>query len=152
MEVELLGFGHHRQWDFHNCFDPECQRRLLSHWYHRNAQWQIDHRPASPSTSIPGNEPYTVDNLVFLGPGPRLTTHGFGFSMSDGSYSNPFYASFLPTPEYLELFSMPAIGHTELAVAFSAMPVSTPEAAAFAVPFGAIILLSGLAYRQRMRR
>lgn len=103
-------------------------------------------------TSIPGNEPFTVDNLVFLGPGPQLTKDGFGFSISDGNFSNPFYADFLPTPEYLEFFSMPGIGYTELPVVFSASPVAVPEPATFALIFGALILLSVFAYRQRVWR
>jgi hypothetical protein len=102
-------------------------------------------------TSIPGNEPYTVDNLVFLGPGPQLTKNGFGFSIADGNYSNPFYADFLPKPEYLEFFSMPGIGHTELPVVFSATPVAVPEPATLTLVFGALSLLSGFVYRQRIR-
>src|SRR5438309_1619096 len=35
-------------------------------------------------TAIPGNEPFAVDNLIFLGPGPQLTKNGFGFSTADG--------------------------------------------------------------------
>ena len=101
-------------------------------------------------TSIPGNEPYTVDNLVFIGPGPQLTKSGFGFSISGGNYSNPFYADFLPTPEYLEFFSMPGIGHTELPVVFSAAPVAVPEPATVTLVFGAL-LLSGFVYRQPIR-
>ena len=85
-------------------------------------------------TWIPGNEPYAVDNLVFAGPGPQLTKAGLGFALADGSYSNPFYADFLPTPEYLEFYSMPGSdSSTELAVAFFATPVSTPEPATFAL-------------------
>src|SRR5947208_2449377 len=30
----------------------------------------------APGTSIPGNEPYTVDDLVFLGPEAQLTSDG----------------------------------------------------------------------------
>ena len=81
-------------------------------------------------TSIPGNEPFTVDNLVFPGPGPQLTSHGFGFSISNGDFSNPFYADFLPTPGYLEFLSIqPTNGgsdHTELPIQFSATPVPEP--------------------------
>ena len=85
-------------------------------------------------TWIPGNEPYAVDNLVFVGPGPQLTKAGFGFALADGTYSNPFYADFLPTPGYLEFYSMPdSDSSTELAVNFSATPVSTPEPATFAL-------------------
>jgi hypothetical protein len=85
-------------------------------------------------TWIPGNEPYEVDNLVFKGPGPQLTKAGFGFTLADGTYSNPFYADFLPTPEYLEFYSMPnSDSSTELEVAFSATVVSTPEPGTFAL-------------------
>jgi hypothetical protein len=101
----------------------------------------------TPGTSIPGNEPYTVDDLVFPGPGPQLTSHGFGFSVSGGSYSNPFYADFLPTPGYLEFFSTPpfisgagAEGHTELSIQFSAVPVPVPEPATYVVILGALVL------------
>ena len=94
-------------------------------------------------TPIPGNEPYTVDNLIFPGPGPQLTSHGFGFSTSGGDFSNPFYADFLPEPGYLEFFSMPAApgdGHTELSVQFSAAQVAVPEPA----PLGTIAVVLAL--------
>ena len=100
----------------------------------------------APGTSIPGNQPYTVDDLVFLGPGPQLTSHGFGFSLADGTYTNPFYAGFLPTPGYLEFFStppftggMPSPGSSELPVQFSATPVSIPEPATWGLILGALI-------------
>lgn len=95
----------------------------------------------APGTSIPGNEPYTVDDLIYLGPGPQLTSNGFGFSLSDGTFSNPFFADFLPTPEYLEFFSIPGIGHTELAARFSATPVTTPEPVTFALILGALVVV-----------
>jgi len=98
----------------------------------------------APGTSIPGNEPYRVDDLLFLGPGPQLTSNGFGYSLSDGTFSNPFFADFLPTPEYLEFFSIPGIGNTELAARFSATPVTTPEPATFALVFGALVAVSVL--------
>jgi hypothetical protein len=101
-------------------------------------------------TWIPGNEPYAVDNLVFTGPGPQLTKAGFGFALADGTYSNPFYADFLPTPEYLEFYSMPASeSSTELAVAFSATPVSTPEPATFALLLVCLPLCYVLGVRMR---
>jgi len=86
-----------------------------------------------------------VDNLVFVGPGPQLTKAGFGFALADGTYSNPFYADFLPTPGYLEFYSMPdSDSSTELAIVFSATQVSTPEPATFALillslPLGCIV-------------
>jgi hypothetical protein len=91
-----------------------------------------------PGTPIPGNEPYPVDDLVFLGSGPQMTSDGFGFSLADGTYANPFYADFLPTPGYLEFFSTPPFtgsgsgpGNTELPVQFSAVPISVPEPATY---------------------
>ncbi len=101
----------------------------------------------APGTSIPGNEPYTVDDLVFLGPRPQLTSHGFGFAISGGTYSNPFYADFLPMPKYLEFFSTPpftsgaaSFDHSELPVQFSATPVPIPEPATYALIFVACAL------------
>jgi hypothetical protein len=88
-------------------------------------------------TAIPGNEPYLVDNLVFLRPGQQLTKDGFGFSTADGTFANTFFADFLPTPAYLEFFSTPPFAggqgpdDSELPVQFSASPV--PEPATFAV-------------------
>ena len=43
-------------------------------------------------TAIPGNAGYPVDNLVSMH-GAQLTTHRFGFAVSDGEYHNPFRAS-----------------------------------------------------------
>ncbi len=106
----------------------------------RNGQ-VIDHLQA-PGTSIPGNQPYTVDDLVYLGPGPQLTSHGFGFSLADGTSSNPFFADFLSTPGYLEFFSSPDTGHTELDATFSATPVMTPEPAPSALVLGGLVLVA----------
>jgi hypothetical protein len=92
----------------------------------RNGQMITGLQPAG--TWIPGNEPYAVDNLVYQSSGPQLTKNGFGFSILDGSYSNPFYANFLPNPGYLEFYSVPASGSSsELPVVFSADLISTPE-------------------------
>lgn len=41
-------------------------------------------------TAIPGNDPYAIDNLVSVAE-PHLTAHGFGFSLENGNYANPFY-------------------------------------------------------------
>lgn len=105
-------------------------------------------------TPIPGNEPFAVDNLLFLGPGPQLTVHGFGFATSGGNYSNPFYADFLPVPGYLEFFSAPpfavaapGVEDSELPIQFFAAPV--PE------PAGVVLMAVGLgcvALRKLRRR
>ncbi len=104
----------------------------------------------SPGTSIPGNEPYVVDDLVFLGPGPQLTGDGFGFSTAGGSYSNPFYADFLSTPGYLEFFSTPPT-HSELPVVFSATLVLTPEPATTTLVVIAGLSLCGVRWRRGSR-
>jgi hypothetical protein len=52
-------------------------------------------------TAIPGNGGYAVDNLVGTTE-PQLTMHGFGFSVSNGEYHNPFHAT-----DYLDYISRP---------------------------------------------
>ena len=105
----------------------------------RNAETIIGLQPTG--TPIPGNEPFDVDNLIFAGPAPQLTKNGFGFALSDGSYANPFYADFLPTPAYLEFFSDPPAS-IELEVQFSAAPVSVPEPAGFALACAGLALIA----------
>jgi hypothetical protein len=101
-------------------------------------------------TWIPGNEPYAVDNLIFPGPGPQLTKNGFGFAIADGTYSNPFYADFLPTPAYLEFYSVPDSGSsTEVPVTFTATP--TPEPTTFALMLVALAFCCYIARYKRHR-
>ena len=71
-------------------------------------------------TAIPGNEGYPVDNLI-RATSPQMTSHGFGFAISDGNYANPFHASFLNPPGSTEFFSIPnKPAHTELPITFTA--------------------------------
>lgn len=86
-------------------------------------------------TPIPGNEPFLVDNLINLNL-PQLTGDGFGYSTSGGNFVSPFFASFLPTPSYLEVFSAPPFipgfenlgpEDSELPISFSAMLIGVPE-------------------------
>lgn len=88
-------------------------------------------------TPIPGNEPFDVDNLISLN-SQQLTGEGFGYSTSEGNYSSPFFASFLPTPGYLEVFSVPpltpgfenfGLEDSELPISFSATIITVPEPA-----------------------
>jgi len=87
-------------------------------------------------TSIPGNEPFEVDNLISLDP-QQLTKDGFGYFTSGGNFVNPFFASFLEPPGYFEVFSAPPFipgfenfgpEDSELTVSFSAAPRSVAEA------------------------
>ena len=107
----------------------------------RNGDAIVRLEPAG--SSIPGNEPYLLDNLVFRGAGPQLTSHGFGFATAHGSYSNPFYADFLPTPGYLEFFSTPP-DHSEPPISFSAVPVAAPEPSPAGLLLMAALLLLGV--------
>jgi len=82
---------------------------------------------------IPGNEPFIVDNLISLNP-QQLTGDGFGYSTSGGNFVSPFFASFLPQPGYLEVFSAPPFipgnfgpEDSELPIKFSATIRSVPE-------------------------
>lgn len=85
-------------------------------------------------TPIPGNEPFNVDNLISLN-SQQLTGEGFGYSTANGNYVSPFFASFLPTPGYLEVFSAPPLTpgfenlgpeDSELPITFSASPIPEP--------------------------
>ncbi|MDZ8188758.1 MAG: PEP-CTERM sorting domain-containing protein [Nostoc sp. ChiSLP02] len=105
-------------------------------------------------TPIPGNEPFKIDNLISLNP-QQLTGDGFGYSTSGGNYSSPFFASFLPTPSYLEVFSAPPFvpgsenfgpEDSELGINFSATIVTVPEPTSIVsllvlVTLGAIAIL-----------
>jgi PEP-CTERM motif len=86
-------------------------------------------------TPIPGNEPFNVDNLISVN-SQQLTGDGFGYSTAGGNFVSPFFASFLPTPGYLEVFSAPPIvpgfenlvsPDSELPISFSATIITVPE-------------------------
>jgi len=71
-------------------------------------------------TSIPGNDGYPVDNLVRT-EAPRLTIHGFGYALANGTYANPFYGAHFAKPDYYAFFFDPANRRTsEPAVTFNA--------------------------------
>ncbi|MBD2415194.1 PEP-CTERM sorting domain-containing protein [Nostoc calcicola FACHB-389] len=105
-------------------------------------------------TPIPGNEPFNVDNLISLN-AQQLTGDGFGYSTSGGNYSSPFFASFLPTPSYLEVFSAPPLTpgfenfgpeDSELTISFSASIVTVPESTSIVslLAFGTLGVVSAL--------
>jgi hypothetical protein len=57
-------------------------------------------------TSIPGNDGYPVDGLVRTVV-PQLSLHGFGYSLADGTYANPFYGDHFVPPGVYSFFSDP---------------------------------------------
>jgi hypothetical protein len=103
-------------------------------------------------TPIPGNEHFSVDNLVRL-ESPQLTVHGFGYAIAGGTFSNPFFADFQQPPEYLEFFSAPPLTpgvkgpeDSELPIRFSATLAPVPQTATWA------LLLAGLGMLGLTRR
>jgi hypothetical protein len=88
-------------------------------------------------SAIPGNEPYTLDNLVRFGADGQLTVHGLGFTTASGGYSNPFYADFFSPAIYLEVFTTQS-SYQEVAVTFTATPSVVPE------PASMLLMLAGL--------
>ncbi len=68
-------------------------------------------------SSIPGNVDavtgiaYSVDNKIQLGSNCRqqgqMTSHGIGFALADGSFSNLFFASYLNPPVYIDFHTEP---------------------------------------------
>lgn len=103
-------------------------------------------------TPIPGNEPFSVDNLVRL-ESPQLTVHGFGYAIAGGTFSNPFFADVLQPPEYLEFFSAPPLTpgvrgpeDSELPIRFSATLAPVSQTATWA------LLLAGLGMLGLTRR
>ena len=64
-------------------------------------------------TAIPLNDGYPVDNLVREKKGaPQFTEHGFGFSLANGAYANPFYTAKFSPPGVYAFLSDPATGKT----------------------------------------
>ncbi len=57
-----------------------------------------------PQTSMPGNEPFVLDNLIRLAP-EQFTQNGIGFSTADGNFASVYFADFLDRPGFFEVFS-----------------------------------------------
>jgi len=104
--------------------DEQGYYQILTIAGHRNGERITGLHPTGKS--IPGNEPFTLDNLVRVDANGQITPNGFGFATASGNYINTFYASFLATPVYMEVFVTPAT-YSELPVTFVATPVSEPE-------------------------
>ena len=104
--------------------DDQGYYQILAIAGHRNGERITGLHPTGKS--IPGNEPFTLDNLVRMDAQGQITPHGFGFATASGSYINTFHASFLANPVYMEVFVTPA-SYSEAPVTFTATPVSEPE-------------------------
>ncbi|MDJ0658424.1 MAG: PEP-CTERM sorting domain-containing protein [Crocosphaera sp.] len=109
-------------------------------------------------TSIPGNEPFIVDNLISLD-AEQLTKDGLGFSTSGGNFINIFFADFLNPSTFLEVFSAPPFipgfenfgpEDSELPVTFQATLISVPETSS-TLSFLALATLGIATYWKRKR-
>ena len=114
----------------------------------RNGQTITGLQPTG--TSIPGNEPFAVDNLVSLN-GPQLTHNGFGYAATGGNYANPFFADFLSPARYLDFFSAPPFT-SELPISFSATLTAVPEPEIYALLFLGLGILSRSRCRKNVGR
>ena len=79
-----------RRGHFHDGRHAGRRRVLSNHRDYGHPQWGGDHGLQPAGTAVPGNEPFAVDNLVRTA-APQLTVHGFGFSLANGDYANPFH-------------------------------------------------------------
>ncbi|MEN9865567.1 MAG: hypothetical protein RL748_1157, partial [Pseudomonadota bacterium] len=73
--------------------------------------------------SIPGNEPYTVDDLIRISKKGQLTGSGIGFTTADGVNANPFCKEPDQPASCLEFSSQKkdeALKTAEVAIEFSA--------------------------------
>ena len=104
--------------------DDQGYYQILSIAGHRNGEHITGLHPTGKS--IPGNDPFTLDNLVRIDAKGQITPNGFGFATASGNYINTFYGSFLATPVYMEVFVTPTT-YSELPVTFTATPVTEPE-------------------------
>jgi hypothetical protein len=80
---------------------PNGLRRIVAITGSRNGDPITALYPAG--SSIPGNEPYKVDNLVALDPLAHLTNDGFGYATRAGHYATAFRTK----TGYVEVFSAP---------------------------------------------
>lgn len=110
-------------------------------------------------TSVPGNEPFEVDNLISLDT-MQLTGDGFGFFTEGGNFVNTFFASFLQPPGFFEVFSAPPLitgfenfgpEDSELPISFSANPVIVAEPTQTISIFGLATLGAASAVRRKLR-
>ncbi|WP_056666141.1 PEP-CTERM sorting domain-containing protein [Rhizobacter sp. Root1221] len=102
-------------------------------------------------TSIPGNEPFLVDNLIKASGG--LSGDGFGYGTQSGSFANVFFADWASPPGVVEFGTRPSDQTTsELGVSFRFAPSSevapsVPEPSSVALAaIGGLVLLARRRY------
>lgn len=95
--------------------------------------------------AIPGNDPYDVDNLVSTA-SSQLTWNGFGYSLADGCWVNPF-SDGSTAWEYLSVPPYPEGAGQEVAIVFSAAPVPEPATGVLG-----LLGIAGLVAASRLRR
>lgn len=106
--------------------------------------------------AIPLNDGYPVDNLLLVRP-PHLSLHGFGYALADGSYANPFFASFTQPPSAAEFWSNPqqpaGLQTREGPIALTITTVPEPTAWQLLAALAAGLGLPGMqAWRKQRRR
>jgi hypothetical protein len=99
---------------------PNGLRRIIAITGSRNGDPITALYPAH--SSIPGNEPYKVDNLVSVDPLAHLTNDGFGYATRAGNYATAFRSD----AGYIEVFSAPPFtkGSSNLGQEDSEKPVA----------------------------
>jgi hypothetical protein len=98
-------------------------------------------------TAVPGNEPYAVDNLVSTA-APQLTEHGFGFSLANDYFANPFQSA-SGSYEYLSVPPYASGAGPETQVSFTAGIVPEPGSLPLMIASLAGLLLAGAIRRRR---
>lgn len=102
-------------------------------------------------TAIPGNEPYAVDNLLAAGSSAQLSEHGLGYTLADGSASNPYWATWSNPNQYYEVYAPTGgLPLAESPVSFTAT-LAVPEPGSIAMMALGLGLVAGLRRRSTRR-